>query len=61
MMLYDIFYPDGTFDPCGPLPEITDRTKPERAEFLREILAGATARCVNWDGHSVAWNGDDWE
>ena len=45
-MLYDIYYPDGSFDRCVALPKRAPR--------------GARASCVNWDGHQLVAVRSQW-
>ena len=54
MLLYDIFYTDGSMDSSRPLPNIP-REK-ERAEYVRRILKGARAVCVNGEPETLAWD-----
>jgi len=46
MLLYDIFYDDGTMDRDRPLPDKSEE--------------GAVAVCVNWDNHRYVFRDGDW-
>ena len=46
MLLYDIFYADGSMDRDRPLPNKSER--------------GTIARNTNWDHEVLIFNGTDW-